>query len=80
MTGVQTCALPILNISNTINQTGGATGITRGLYVNPSIVVAADFRAIETTAGKIVFGGLPTSSAGLPTGALWNNSGVINIV
>jgi hypothetical protein len=69
-----------LQLSPTINQTGTATGISRGLYVNPTLTAAADFRAIETTNGKIVFGNLPTSSAGLPTGALWNNSGVINIV
>jgi hypothetical protein len=31
----------------TINQTGGANGITRGLYVNPTLTAAADFRAIE---------------------------------
>jgi hypothetical protein len=30
-----------------INQTGGANGITRGLYVNPTLTAAADFRAIE---------------------------------
>ena len=30
--------------------------------------------------GVIIMPNLPTSSAGLPTGALWNNSGVINIV
>lgn len=28
----------------------------------------------------IVMGGLPTSSAGLPSGSLWNNGGVVNIV
>jgi hypothetical protein len=38
-----------------INQTGTATGITRGLYINPIISAATDFRAIEVTAGKIVF-------------------------
>jgi hypothetical protein len=32
---------------STINQTGGANGITRGLYVNPTLTAAADFRAIE---------------------------------
>ena len=37
----------------TINQTGGANGITRGLYINPTITAAADFRAIETTVGKV---------------------------
>ena len=33
-------------ITPTINQTGG-THITRGLYVNPTLTAAADFRAIE---------------------------------
>jgi len=37
----------------TINQTGTATGITRGLHINPTITAAADFRAIEVTAGKV---------------------------
>jgi hypothetical protein len=64
----------------TINQTGGANGITRGLYVNPTLTAAADFRAIETTNGKVIFGNLPTSPVGLPTGAIWNNLGMINIV
>jgi hypothetical protein len=44
-------------ISTTINQTGGASGITRGLYVNPTLTAAADFRAIETTAGNVIFNG-----------------------
>jgi hypothetical protein len=41
-------------ISPTVNQTGGANGITRGIYVNPAITAAADFRAIETTVGNIL--------------------------
>jgi hypothetical protein len=36
-----------LLLNQTINQTGGANGITRGLYVNPTLTAAADFRAIE---------------------------------
>jgi len=31
----------------TINQSGGANGITRGLYVNPTLTAAADWRSIE---------------------------------
>ena len=69
-----------LSLTPTINQTGGASGITRGLYVNPTLTAAADFRAIETTAGRVIFGGLPTSSAGLPTGAIWNDAGTLKIV
>jgi hypothetical protein len=34
-------------ISSTINQTGGANGITRGLYANPTLTSAADWRSIE---------------------------------
>jgi hypothetical protein len=70
----------ILSLESTINQTGGANGITRGLYVNPTLTAAADFRAIETTNGKVIFGNLPTSSAGLPSGAIWNDAGTIKIV
>jgi hypothetical protein len=69
-----------LFVRPTINQTGGANGITRGLYVNPTLTSAADFRAIETARGNVVFGNLPTSSAGLPTGAIWNDAGTIKIV
>jgi hypothetical protein len=43
-----------LKVTPTINQTGGANGITRGLYVNPTLTAAADFRAIETTAGNVL--------------------------
>lgn len=38
-----------LSLTDTINQTGGANGITRGLYINPTLTAAADFRAIETS-------------------------------
>jgi hypothetical protein len=75
-----TGTLASLVLRNTINQTGGANGITRGLYVNPTLTAAADFRAIETTNGKVIFGNLPTSSAGLPTGAIWNDAGTLKIV
>jgi hypothetical protein len=36
-----------IEASGTINQTGGANGITRGLYVNPTLTAAADWRSIE---------------------------------
>ncbi len=34
-------------LAGAINQTGGANGITRGLYVNPTLTAAADWRSIE---------------------------------
>jgi hypothetical protein len=36
-----------VGIAPTINQTGGANGITRGLYVSPTLTAAADWRSIE---------------------------------
>jgi len=65
--------------SGTINQTGTANGITRGVYINPTLTSAVDYRAIETTAGNVVFGNLPTSATGLPTGAIWNDGGTLKI-
>ena len=55
-----------LVVSHTINQTGGANGITRGIQIVPTLTAAADYRALEitansshyalfTTAGKIRF-------------------------
>jgi hypothetical protein len=38
----------------TINQTGGANGITRGLFINPTLTSAADFRAIDVVNGSVV--------------------------
>jgi hypothetical protein len=34
-----------------INQTNGSTGTTRGLYINPTLTAAADWRAIEVANG-----------------------------
>ena len=48
------CQFSFLKIGNTINQTGGANGIIRGLYVNPTLTNAADFRAIDVLKGSIV--------------------------
>jgi hypothetical protein len=42
-----TADLDIFRINFSINQTGGANGITRGLYVNPTLTAAADWRSIE---------------------------------
>jgi len=53
------------NISPTINQTGGANGITRGLYINPTLTAAADFRAIEVSSGITILGAATTAKASL---------------
>ena len=46
-----------MSIQPTVNQTGGANGITRGLFINPVITAAADFRSLEVAAGKALFSG-----------------------
>lgn len=68
-----------LKIIPTINQTGGANGITRGIYIIPTLTAAADFRAIEITGGKIVFPA--TMTAGGTTGNQTINkiSGSVNV-
>jgi len=50
-----TAVFNAFNLPFTINQTGGANGITRGLFIDPTITAAADFRAIETTRGNVLF-------------------------
>lgn len=61
-----------LNITGT-----GGTSATTALLVENS--VGADALEIRNDS-VIIMANLPTSSAGLPTGAIWNNSGVLNIV
>lgn len=53
------------SIVPTINQTGGANGITRGLYINPTLTAAADFRAIEVASGITILGASTTAKASL---------------
>jgi hypothetical protein len=54
-----------LLLNQTINQTGGANGITRGLYINPTLTAAADWRALEISAGISVLAPATTASATL---------------
>lgn len=39
-------------INPTINQTGGANGVTRGLHIEPTLTAASDFRAIGIVMGS----------------------------
>jgi hypothetical protein len=45
------------SLAATINQTGGASGITRGIYIDPVLTAAADWRSLEITnnSGKGVY-------------------------
>jgi hypothetical protein len=60
-----TCVYAASSIIPTINQTGTATGITRGLYINPTLTSAADFRAIEVASGITILGASTTAKASL---------------
>jgi hypothetical protein len=44
-------------VSTTINQTAGATGTMRGLYIQPTITAALDWRAIEVAQGITILNG-----------------------
>lgn len=55
----------------------GATSATTSLLIQNSAAATA----LQVRDDRVVImPGLPTSSAGLPSGALWNNLGVLNIV
>jgi hypothetical protein len=70
-----TAILNYNNIAPTINQTGGANGITRGLYVNPTLTSAADFRAVENTVGN----NLLNSTSGNTYIGLSTNAGIARL-
>ena len=54
----------------------GSTSATTSLLVQNS----AGSSALQVRDDRvIIMAGLPTSASGLPTGALWNNSGVLNV-
>jgi len=55
----------VFNASPVINQTGTATGITRGIYINPTLTAVADFRAIEVVSGTTVLAPSVTARASL---------------
>lgn len=67
-----------LLLNPTINQTGGANGITRGLYIIPTLTAAADWRSIEVARGNVMLNtlagltsiGASTSTAKLTVGGV----------
>lgn len=83
-----TAVFNMFNLNPTVNQTGGANGVTRGLYVNPILTSAADWRAIEVSNGKSIFQDVVVNSdtKGIvlkdSTGHYWrvtvNTSGVVS--
>jgi hypothetical protein len=51
-----------LDVANTINQTGTATGVTAGIYINPTVTSAHDYRPFEIPALTINLLGNPVVS------------------
>jgi hypothetical protein len=82
----------MLQLTPTINQTGGANGITRAIYINPTLTSAADFRAIEVTAGKVVVPNITATAvqeyadnaaavtAGLSVGTFYRTGDLLKVV
>lgn len=50
-------------VQNTVNQTGGANGITRGIYVNPTLTAIADYRGIDIAYSNSTAKGIYQSGA-----------------
>jgi len=61
-----------LALTPSVNQTGTASGITRGLYINPTLTSAVDWRAIEVTKGNVLFG-TTSGRFGVATSTPWRS-------
>jgi len=63
----------VLQLEPTVNQTGGANGISRGIYINPTITAAEDWRSLEVTNGNVILASI-SGNVGIgtatPTGIL----------
>lgn len=83
----------IQNIAYTVNNTGAVTGSVTGIFLNATetnlngtthnlmnLQVGGVSRFRIRGNGQVNMANLPTSSAGLSAGDLWNNGGVLNIV
>lgn len=71
-----------LAITSTYNQTGGANGQVRGIYIAPTLTaVGIPYRAIESTVGQVKITDTTVAGSGSLTGSLldlaqtWNTTG-----
>ena len=58
---------------------GGTIDYTNTIGTNGIVISTNQSIELSSVAGLFFLTGLPTSIGGLPTGALWNNSGVLSI-
>jgi hypothetical protein len=66
-------------LNSVITFNDGVINYTNTIGTNGIVVSTNQSIELSYFAGLFFLTGLPTSSIGLPTGALWNNSGVLNI-
>ena len=59
---------------------GGELTWTNTIGTNGLTISSNQSITIDSLTGLLILNNLPTSATGLPTGALWNNSGVLSIV
>jgi len=59
---------------------GGIIDYTNTIGSNGILIRSNQSVTLESTTGLFFLTNLPTSIGGLPTGALWNNSGVLSVV
>jgi hypothetical protein len=77
-----TCVHNTISITRAINMASG-TQTVRGFYYNPTLTNTTGLTthyAFHSTIGRIRFENLPTSSAGLSAGDIWNDGGTLKIV
>jgi hypothetical protein len=61
---------------NQITPIGTELIVNKDLHVDE--LLQCDTLSVDGASVRLI--GIPTSSAGLPTGSVWNNAGVLNIV
>jgi hypothetical protein len=77
---VNSIAASALAASSTTTYTQAASLFVAGAPTANTNVTITNAYAIYTAGGRINFQGLPTSSAGLQAGTLWNDGGTLKIV
>ena len=67
-----------LSIETVINQTGGASGTTRGIHINPTLTSAADYWALDISAGRVRYSATNTASGTTGNQTINKISGTVN--
>jgi hypothetical protein len=71
-------------IDGTFNQTGGASGITRGIYLNQTITAVADFRGIEiaysSANAKAIYQSGTASTSNFAGGVMFGSTSTVSAV